>query len=279
MTTMTTMLKLAALWTALCAAGCATLSGVVAASGHSPSPLDSKESETVPRPGYSEHVEVRLHAYGVDNQQMLSAKPGPEVPRVSCEVTQVGQSTVYTRGYRYGSIWKYATGIAFLVEAGLSAALIATGDRSTDTAGGILLGADALATGALFFIPRREVLEQSTREQETALHTYCPSGLVLESGGQSAPVGSHGVIPQASLRLLGQAIAAGNPVTARIGPHFTELEITEAHRCAWERSISEKPSTCTATAQPASGRLLVLEADDPQVARPRHAARSAGYGG
>lgn len=272
---------------AVVATGCASFSGITAASGRSPAFDEDAHRETVPMPGYSEHLEISLHPYGVSYSHRSSSSssssaatappdPGPMEPRVGCQMSQIGESTVYTRAYHYGSKWKWATGVSFLVEAGLSALLLLSEDVTLTNRGlGVFLGVDAVATGALFFVPKREVLKTDTREDRTPLHRHCPEGLVLEAGGRTIPVGPRGVVPEASLPLLGQAIAEGHPVIARMGPHRAEVDLSEAQRCAWAEAdeAASGPPPCAPDDTPARTQLLILDGGGGPMPPGAHAAR------
>jgi hypothetical protein len=84
----------------------------------------------------------------------------------------------------------------FLTEAALAAVLLAT--SANEKPGNVLIGgflaADALGTGVLFFIPRKEVYSREEKPVTTDIRSDCPDGLVLDIAGEQFPVDAAGRI-------------------------------------------------------------------------------------
>jgi len=222
-------------------AGCATSWITIQATGTQRALDEDVHEARVPQPGIQERLTVTVPA--APQLQGSAAVPFA----LTCATDQTGHDLVYHQAFRYGSRWKKATAIAFLVEGALGAALFltATSQHPDGYLYGGFLAADAVLTAPLFFIPRKEIYRTDDTPVTTAVRSDCPDGLALEIGSDTFPVDAAGKIGE-----LGEAALAdwrktpGPPLRVTIGGQ--------------EREIACAPQTCTATIPVAVGALTSL---------------------
>lgn len=149
----------------------------------------------------------------------MPTSSGSSVTRI-----QNAKDAVYHTAYRYGSGWKKATGIMFLAEAAVGAVLLATSanEKPGNVAIGAFLGADALGTGILFLIPRKEVYQRNEKSVTTELRDDCPDGLVLDIAGEPFPVDAAGHIGDIGEAAFDAWLEAGLPPPPAPAPAQTQ---------------------------------------------------------
>ena len=178
-------MKTLALLCMLASTGCFTTWAGGQATGHSFAWDENVRQETVPLPAREEHLDVKLPLNG-DTQ-------------LACSSTQIAAETVHRSSVRYGRGWKKAMAIGFVTEAAIAGLFVLAGDRNdvrTHMYGG-LFALDAVGTGALAFVPRKERFTHNDRNVATIVREDCPEGLVLEIAGTSYPVDAAGHIGEA----------------------------------------------------------------------------------
>lgn len=240
-------------------AGCATVFVTSQASDHAAMWDEQVHEVTVPKPGVDEALEVAL-PLDVDYEPAppaptMTAQPGTPPPHgparpfaLVCRGTQHGTATRYHAAFRYGSTWKKEAGIAFLVESALASVLLLTADakHQDQYVYGGLLAIDAAVTGAIFFIPRKEIYSETDYRETTALRDDCPDGLELVIGDEAYPVDAAGRIGEVGAAALGEWMASPRgDVRARFAGRDAELVLGDAERCRWARArapIERMPS-------------------------------------
>jgi hypothetical protein len=113
-----------------------------------------------------------------------------------CRSTQTASDVVHRSGFRYGKRWKMTALIMFAIEAGAAAATYFAADmeRPENQLAVGLLGADALGTAVLVFVPRKEVYRRETVPVFSAIRNDCPDGIVVELAGERFPIDPAGRI-------------------------------------------------------------------------------------
>lgn len=229
---------------------------------------ESVKQDRIPLPGAREHLRVTMplapqfppRAFTTSSTTTSTSSTQATTPAVEptalpfafeCISTQTGSDTVYRSGFRYGSKWKTATAIMFALEAAGAAAILLAGDTdnpNTLIAAGIV-GADALGTAALFFIPRKEILREDVEAVASTIRSDCPAGLTLHVGTETFAVDAAGRVGEYGESVLDAWMLA--PTTS--GPRLTyrdraiELRIGEAEICTWKRTRHQDQSTCPYT--------------------------------
>jgi hypothetical protein len=217
--------------------GCATTWALVELSQDRP-PLETREATaTVPLPGATERLAVDGYLLGKPSQSTVDP---PRAGRsdallLECKVTQTGPELEYRAATRYGTSWKVATAIAFVVEGGITALAYSKASKVSDQVVVGLLGADALATGVLFFVPERDVYESKRRSNTLTVREGCPEGLALEAAGQSVPIAPDGTAGEAGQKLLEAQMGgpAQPALRLRLAGYAADVPISAANRCAW----------------------------------------------
>ncbi len=213
---------------------------------------ENARSESVPLPGVLESLIVNVHFSGRpvvtqssstgSAQQTRPASPFPAQPVstelvVDCQVVQSGREKVYRAATRYGKGWKYATAAMFVLEGAFAALLILSEESKPEqVVGGWILAADALGTGALFFVPSRDVYETKVKSTLTPVRDDCPDGLTLELAGQKIIVEANGEVGELGAVLLRKQMESYNtPVRVSLGQNGADVFLSGADRCTWAR--------------------------------------------
>jgi hypothetical protein len=223
--------------------------------GFDQAPLrDGERTETVPMPGVVEHLTVGLELARAPAPPTAAA-PGaaadplaaPEL-HVRCAVTQTGRETVYTAATEYGPTFKKFAAVAVALEAA-GAAIYFLDKRSTTgglVAGGVL-GADALATGALLLVPKTDRFQKTFRETTVPVRRDCPPGVTLDLFGQPVAVSQDGAVDADGQRLFEQhMLRSPMPVRVRVGNRAADVYLTRGDRCLWAqaRHHAAAPAIC-----------------------------------
>ena len=237
---------------AVASSGCAFTWGASQIGQGRPPFDENARSESVPLPGVLESLIVNVHFSGRpvvtqssstgSAQQTPSAPPFPAQPVntelvVDCQVVQSGREKVYRAATRYGKGWKYVTATMFVLEGALAALYILSDEsKPQQVIGGWLLAADALGTGALFFVPSRDVYETKVNTTLTPVRSDCPEGLTLELAGRQVAVEANGEIGDLGAALLKEQMERSNtPVRVSLGQNSADVFISGADRCSWAR--------------------------------------------
>ncbi|HTL38726.1 MAG TPA: hypothetical protein VL326_36595 [Kofleriaceae bacterium] len=175
-------MKLLALMVALAATGCFSTWVGLQASGHPGAPDESAREERVPQPDVREHLAVSL----VDGQ-------------FKCTSSQQATDIVYHSAYRYGSKWKKAAALMFVTEAALATALYFSNPDDPSKRASYLIGAgflalDAVGTGVIAFIPRKEIYREQSVAVSTPVRDACPEGLSVQIASETYPIDGAGHI-------------------------------------------------------------------------------------
>lgn len=205
-----------------------------------PGAWDEKvREENVPLPGITERLLV----------SMPLATPSF---KLECHSVQNAKDAVYHTAFRYGAGWKKATAIMFLAEAALASVMLLTYDKEkpgTAVVGG-LLAVDALGTGVLFFVPRKEVYRRDEKAVTTELRTDCPDGLVVDIGGDQFPVDAAGRIGELGEAAFDAWLEAGQPVA--VAPPQAQPQAGPYVPPAYGAPVTQAaPAVATAMAPPA----------------------------
>ena len=172
----------------LFASGCGTAWIMTQASGTQGLWDEHVHEVAVPQPGVDERLTVTLP---LTSAAPASATPAPHA--LTCTTAQHGHERVYHAAFRYGSSWKKATAVFFAMEAVGAATLLLAGDgQIDDQTYGALLAADAAITGAIFFIPRKEIYRSDERDAMTPVRSDCPDGLTVQIGGDTFAIDAAG---------------------------------------------------------------------------------------
>lgn len=162
------------------------------ATGHAGAPDENVREERVPQPGVREHLAVTLADDG----------------HFKCASSQTATDIVYHSGYRYGSKWKKGAALMFLAEAALATALYFSNPedpskRATYIVGAGFFALDAIGTGVIAFIPRKEIYREQSVAVTTPVRDACPDGLSVQIAAETYPIDAAGAIGE-----LGQAALA-----------------------------------------------------------------------
>jgi len=231
---------------ALASSGCFTSWVAVQASNNARYLEEGAREEIVPQPGVREYLRVALPVVhpGAD------AAGDPRPLALACTSTQSGQDRVHRSAFRYGSGWKKATALGFLLE-GLAAtgfyfaarADADSGDPMREAAAPAtrvvagIIAADALGTAVLFFLPRKEVFRTETRPAVTLVREDCPDGLLLEIAGESFKVDAAGRIGELGEAALDAYMKApAGAVRVVYAGATSDLRISAIDQCTWLRT-------------------------------------------
>jgi len=201
----------------------------------------------VPQPGVTEHLNVTLQ-----EPAPAMGSAAATTASVTCGIDQSATDLVYHQAFRYGSRWKKAAAIAFVLEAAASAAFLLTASDKEPNGyvyGGYL-GLDALVTAPLIFIPRKEIYRTDEVPVTTAVRDDCPDGLAIAIGSDSFPVDASGRIGDLGAAALAEWMKTpGAPLRIDIAGQERELACTGP--------------TCTGTIPFAAGTLTSVAAATP----------------
>lgn len=235
---------------ALASSGCAFTWGASQLGTGKPPMDENARSESVPMPGVLESLNVELfyagrpvvRQYSSASSAQPAGPPAPPTPLdtefvVGCQVVQTGQEKVYRAATQYGKRWKYSTAIMFVLEGALAAAYILSDEsKAHQKIGGYLLAADAVGTGALFFMPSRDVYENSIKPTTTPVRSDCPEGLSIELAGRQVAVAANGKIGAFGATLVKEHMENSNtPIRVVLGQNSADIFLTGSERCRWAR--------------------------------------------
>lgn len=237
--------------TALGAGGCASMWAVTQVSGKPEAWDESVREEAVPLPGLEERLVVSMPLViemtpapaATATAGTTAPAPTPRPFALGCRSDQRGQDAVYRSAFRYGKRWKQGTAIMFLVEGASAAALLLLGDRSgSDVVWGGFFAVDAVATGALFFAPRKEIYRRDVRPVRTEIRDDCPATLTLQIGADVFAVDAAGRLGElGDLALDDWMQAPTGPLLLGFEGRSVELVITATDRCTWNRNRQRTP--------------------------------------
>lgn len=229
---------------ALAGSGCFTTWSISQATGH-PEIWDEKvREENVPMPGFTERLTVtvpliiEMEPAKVATLTTPATGPTPLPLTLQCKAEQFGKDAVYHSAFRYGSSWKRNAGIMFLLEAGAAAAFLLAGEeQSSDIVWGALLAADALGTGVIFWLPRKEVFRRDVKGVRTPLRSDCPESLTLTVGRDTFAVDAAGRIGEAGeLALDDWMQQPSGPLLLTLEGRSHEITLSDRDRCTWDRA-------------------------------------------
>jgi hypothetical protein len=177
--------------------GCFSTWTTLQATGHPGASDENVREERVPQPGVREHLTVSI----VDGQ-------------FKCTASQQATDIVYRSGYRYGSRWKKSTALMFVAEAALATAFYFSNPddpskRMTYLVGAGFFALDAIGTGVIAFIPRKEIYREQTVAITTPVRDVCPEGLSVQIAGETYPINAAGRIGELGEAALGEQRAPG----------------------------------------------------------------------
>jgi hypothetical protein len=255
--------------TALClaASGCATTWAFSQAAGKPQIWDEGARDVSVPSPGVAERFTIELPLVTqYEPPPTSTAGQPPPAPKpipfaLSCSVDQDARDTVYHAAFRYGHVWKKGTAIAFLVEGAIASSifLLASSDQQAEAIGyGGFFALDAIASGALFFAPRKEIYRHDQKAVTTHVRSDCPEGLELQIGGTSFPVDAAGHLGELGHAALDEWMAAPrDAIEVRVAGQARELPVGGAERCAWQRDHHRLPCTAMGMARTATVTIPV----------------------
>ena len=165
------------------------------------------------------------------------------------------RDAVYHSAFRYGSRWRWAAAISFVVERATATALLLAADpqHPGDYLGGGFLAADAAVTAALLFAPRKEVYRKDEVAMTTHVRSDCPDGLALEIAGDSFPVDAAGRLGELGDTALGEWMAAPHgELRARLGEQISAFPIGPIQECQWRRTHGRDASCAVGMIPPAA---------------------------
>jgi hypothetical protein len=162
--------------------GCFSTWATLQATGHPGAADENVREERVPQPGVREHLTVSI----VDGQ-------------FKCTASQQATDIVYHSGYRYGSRWKKSAALMFVAEAALATALYFSNPddpskRMTYLVGAGFFALDAIGTGVIAFIPRKEIYREKTVAVTTPVRDACPENLSVQIAGETYLIDAAGRI-------------------------------------------------------------------------------------
>ena len=180
-----------ALAVAIASTGCFSTWVGLQATGHPGAVDENVREERVPQPGVREHLAVSLVNGGF-----------------KCTSTQTASDIVYHSGYRYGSKWKKGAALMFLAEAALATAFYFSnpedpGKRLSYQVGAAFLAIDAVGTGVIAFIPRKEIYREQSIAVTTPVRDVCPDGLSVQVANETYAIDGVGHVGE-----LGEAALA-----------------------------------------------------------------------
>lgn len=176
-------MKTLAVLIVLATTGCFSTWVGMQATGHAGAPDESVREERVPEPGVREHLAITLADDG----------------HFKCTSSQTATDIVYHSGYRYGSKWKKGAALMFVTEAALATAFyFSNPDDPSKRASYLIaagfLAADAVGTGVIAFIPRKETYREQSFAVTTPVRDVCPDGLSVQIASETYAIDAAGAI-------------------------------------------------------------------------------------
>ena len=263
--------------------GCFTSWVAIQATGSQRILDEGVREEVVPQPGVVERLAlavpltIEYEAPAPSTASTASTATTPTTPTtpaartplpfaIRCAAAQHGKDVAYRSAFRYGSRWKKATAIAFVIEAATAGALLLVADREdpNNVAIGAFFAADALGTAALFFVPRKEIYRADERPVSTPLRADCPDGLAIEIGGDAFAIDAAGRIGELGEAALDEWMTAprGSLLVTFEG-RTSELRIGPAEQCAWRRARDPQAAACQQGGYLASPRTVGVTFEVP----------------
>ncbi|HUS28490.1 MAG TPA: hypothetical protein VMZ53_08275 [Kofleriaceae bacterium] len=183
---------------ALASTGCFSTWVGMRVAGHPGTADESVREERVPQPGLREHLAVSLVG-----------------GRFKCTSSQQATDIVYHSGYRYGSRWKRSAAIMFVAEAALATAFYFSNPDDPSKRASYLLAAgffaaDAVGTGVIAFIPRKEIYREETIAVSTPVRDACPEGLSVQIASETYPIDAAGAVGELGETALAEWQQAAN---------------------------------------------------------------------
>jgi hypothetical protein len=163
--------------------GCFSTWTTLQATGHPGASDENVREERVPQPGVREHLTVSI----VDGQ-------------FKCTASQQATDIV--------------TALMFVAEAALATAFYFSNPddpskRMTYLVGAGFFALDAIGTGVIAFIPRKEIYREQTVAITTPVRDVCPEGLSVQIAGETYPINAAGRIGELGEAALGEQRAPG----------------------------------------------------------------------
>lgn len=229
---------------ALAGSGCFSTWSLSQVGGNAKIWDEQVREEKVPLAGITERLTVTLPLI-VEMAAAVPATPStPYVPpaplplRLRCKAEQTGKDAVYHSAFRYGKSWKRGTGVMFVIEAAAAASLWLLSDQDGgDLFWGTLLAADALGSGVIFFLPRKEIYRRDVVTTRTPFREDCPETLTLTVGADNFPIDAAGSIGEVGDVALDDWMQAPKgPLLITLNGQSHEVVLDEQDRCTWNRA-------------------------------------------
>lgn len=241
--------------------GCFSSWAITQAAGRQPMLDEGVREERVPMPDVRERLHITMplapqfrpvdaHTTSTTTGARTTVADEPRPFAFECRSTQTASNAVYRSGFRYGGTWKKITAVMFAIEAGLAAAYYFGSDRNrpeNQLAMG-LIGADALGTAALFFVPRKETYRRQVEPEYSQIRSDCPAGLLLEIAGETFPVDAAGRIGEVGEAALDDWMRAPSPAPVRLTYQDRVIDLRLGHNeaCTWNRLRHQTQAACPA---------------------------------
>ena len=249
--------------------GCATAWIATQAFGTQKTLDEGVREVTVPIAGVEERLAVSLPLVVEYPQPAAVASQPSTIPAtplpfaLSCRTEQRAKDLVYHSAFRYGSRWKWTSGIMVLVEGALAAVMLSgISEKPGYVVGGGFLAVDALVTTGLFFIPRKEIYRHDEVTSVTPVRSDCPEGMTLAIAGEKFAVDAAGKIGEVGDAALDAWMSAPRgPLLVEVAGQTRAFEVGYGEQCVWLRDHHrDQPATCTAGV---ALRSLLLSIDVP----------------
>ncbi len=236
--------------------GCATSWIIVQSTGTQRTLDEGVREVSVPVAGVQERIAVSLplaleYAPAPTTTTTTPAARTPLPFALSCRTEQQAKDVVYHSAFRYGRRWKWTAGLMFLTEGALASLMMFAVDGKDKQAyqlGGVVLAADALVTGALFFIPRKEIYRHDEKATVTPVRSDCPDGMTLTIAGATFPVDAAGRIGEVGEAALDAWMTAPNgSLVVTVAGQQRALEVGPGEQCTWALEHQrDRPPGCYA---------------------------------
>lgn len=231
--------------------GCATTWATSQLAGGARIWDEQVREEVVPLPGVDERLIVAL-PLAIEHEAApatTTAASAPAVPpralpfALTCTAEQRAQDEVYHSAFRYGARWKKTTAIMFAVEGLAASAFLFLGERTVpNQVYGGFFAIDAVATAALFFVPRQEIYRRDVRPVTTPLRRDCPAAMTLTIGTDVFPVDAAGRLGELGDTALDDWMQAPRgAVYVTYAGQRADLVLGNAEQCAWHRHRQRPP--------------------------------------
>lgn len=229
--------------------GCATTWIITQAAGRPGAWDEGVREATVPLPGVVERLAVKLPlaieyrtvetpvAPGASGTPATATSSVAEPFALACSTDQQARDVVYHSAFRYGSRWKWMSGVMALVEGGLATALLlGRSEHPEYVIYGGYFGLDALITAGLFFLPRKEIYRKDEHPSVTHVRSDCPEGMTLAIGQDRFPVDAAGGIGEVGEVALDAWMSAPTgPLQLEAAGQARRFEIGQGEQCTWMR--------------------------------------------